>query len=140
MKKLFLCILVLMLAVKFSSAQRTPLEIGFAVDLFKTDYEKFAQKNQIGIEANYFVADRFTITGGYEAWSEGDNSIVVGSRFHLISPLYIRFRGLIKSNSDLSFGAGYVQSFDSNWRLKFAGDYFLNNNEIAARMGIAFRF
>ncbi|TVQ19417.1 MAG: hypothetical protein EA361_00775 [Bacteroidetes bacterium] len=116
------------------------LRIGVGMDLFKTDFNNIAEKNQIGIKANYFLVRNFVLTTGYEMWSSGPNSIVLGGRFYPLNPVFVRFRGLLRNNSDLSLGMGYVKSLTRNWKMDYTGDYYFNEGEMGIRVGIAYLF
>lgn len=138
-KKLSVMLILLLLGT-LSASSAGPWRLGVAMDLFKTDFASPAAKTQIGIEANYFFMRNFSATGGYEMWTNGGNSIILGTRFYPINPVFVRFRGLIKDNSDLSLGAGYVNSLTKNWKLDIIGDYYFNEGELGIRMGIAYLF
>lgn len=139
MKKLVM-VLLMFLATSVVSNAAGPWRVGIGLDLFKTDFDQIADKTQIGLEVNYFLIRNFALTGGYEMWSQGGNSLVLGARFYPINPIYLRFRGLIKDNSDLSLGAGYVRSLSRNWKIDMGGDYFFNDGELAIRLGFAYLF
>jgi hypothetical protein len=112
--------------------------IGVGMDVFKTDFQDIAAKNQIGLEANYFLVRNFALTAGFEMWSAGANSLVLGGRFYPVNPVFVRFRGLLKNQSDVSLGLGYVQSLTRNWKLDYTGDYYFNEGEFGIRIGIAY--
>lgn len=113
--------------------------VGGGLDLLKTDFMGFGIKSQIGIEANYFITNHISFTGGAEIWPETiGTSLVGGARFYLINPVFFRTRALIRQDTDVSVGLGYSNAISPNWRLEFMGDYFIDQVEFATRIGIAF--
>lgn len=140
MNKKCLTLLLVLAFVVIASSSYGQWRIGVGMDVFKTDFNNIAEKNQIGIEANYFLVRNFALTTGYEMWSAGPNSIVLGGRFYPVNPVFVRFRGLLRDNSDLSLGLGYVNSLTRNWKMDFTGDYYFNEGELGLRIGIAYLF
>ena len=126
--------------ISISSSCYGQLRIGAGIDLFKTDFNNIAEKNQIGIEANYFLIRNFALTTGFEMWSAGPNSVVLGGRFYPVNPVFVRLRGLLRSQSDVSLGMGYVKSLTRNWKIDYTGDYYFNAGELGLRIGVAYLF
>ena len=114
--------------------------IGGGLDLFKTDNNGIGEKAQIGLELNYFVVSKMALTGGVDFWNPGPTNLILGMRFYPVKPLFLRFRGLIRDNSDLSLGMGYSHALNKNWRLEGSGDYYFNQREFGLRMGVAYIF
>lgn len=117
------------------------LMLGLGMDLFKTDNHGIAEKAQIGLEADYFLTRSFAVLGGLELWTGGPSNVnlAFGGRFYPVNPVYLKFRGLIGNQADVSFGLGYAHALDRNWRLEGGGDFFFNAEEFALRIGMAYR-
>lgn len=96
------------------------------------------KKTQLGFEGNYFLISKFAVTGGYEVWSNSPNHVVLGGRFYPINPVFVRFRGLISNNADVSLGMGYSKGLTNSLRLEIGGDYFANAGDLALRVGLGF--
>lgn len=106
------------------------------IDLLSTPFFKNVPKYRFGVEANYFVANSFAITGGLE-FIEKNMAGSAGFRFYPINPVFIRMRGILKENSDLAIGMGYAIGLNSKWRLETMGDYFAVSSGFAMRLGVA---
>ena len=128
------CFLVI---TKASFSQRAhDFLVGGAFDLIKTDNAGFVQKAQLGGEFNYFIAKKFTATGGLEFWKDNHVSFVVGGRWYPIEHFFTRARGLIGEN-DLSLGAGWNYPISNNFRFEAIGDFYFEG-EFAARVGLMY--
>jgi len=129
-----LCFLVI---TKVSFSQRAhDFLVGGGFDIIKTDNAGFVQKAQVGGEFNYFLAKKFTATGGVEAWKDNNVSLVVGGRWYPLDHFFARVRGLIGVN-DLSIGAGWNRPLANNFRFEAIGDYYFEG-EFAARVGLTY--
>ncbi|WP_226389604.1 hypothetical protein [Penaeicola halotolerans] len=141
MKKYILTTLLVILIISpavFAQSSGSFL-ISSGLDVYKTDNTGIADKVQFGLEGNYFVTSNFTFTGGVDFWSQGPNSsIIIGSRFYPIEPLFLRFRGLLRDNSDIALGAGYQVPISYRLRLEGMADYYMNQRELGLRIGLAF--
>ena len=115
--------------------------VGGGLDLIKSDINGFAEKVQLGFEANYFINRNFGISGGFEIWSGGgnNNSAMVGLRWYPIQKFFLRFRGLI-GQDDFGIGGGYSHVLNANWRLEGMADYYLDQGELGLRFGAAYIF
>lgn len=134
MKKLFtIVILVLAFNVMESKAQ---WRIAGGLDLLSTPFFENVPKYRFGVEANYFVASSFALTGGLE-FIEKDLGGSVGLRYYPINPVFLRMRGILKDNSDLAIGMGYAIGLNSKWRLETMADYFAVSSGFAIRLGVA---
>ena len=113
------------------------LDGGF--DLFKTDMINPVTKFQAGLELNYFVSPKLTISGGVEIWTDAsnNNSLAFGARWYPVEPVFFRARALI-GQDELSFGAGYAYSLSSKWKLEGIIDYFTEENDVALRVGVGY--
>jgi hypothetical protein len=139
MQKYFLLIFLFGFLSFGANAQKNKgLLIVGALDAFKTDNQGIGQKTQLGLEANYFLISKFALTGGYEMWSESVNHVVLGARFYPINPVFVRFRGLISNNADVSLGMGFSKGISNSLRMEIGGDYFANSKALAIRIGLGF--
>ena len=110
-----------------------------AFDLVKSDIINPVSKVQAGVDVNYFVARTFSVSGGIEIWTDPRNnsSLALGVRWYPLEPVFLRFRGLVGEN-EFGAGAGVVRRMDRTWRLEAMIDYFINESEIALRLGVAY--
>jgi len=111
--------------------------IGGGIDIIKTDIESVFDKAQVGFELNYFVSRSFSVTGGYEIWSNRSNSVVAGFRWYPANNLFLRYRGLIGVDN-FSFGLGYGYPISSQLRAEVIGDYYVNGSNVSIRGGLAY--
>jgi len=111
--------------------------IGVGGDVIKTDIRNFADKGQMGAELNYFIIRNFTVTGGFELWTAGRESFVLGMRYYPVKNLFARFRGLIGANQ-VDLGAGYSYPLNKNWKIEGIGDFYFDSSEFAFRIGVAY--
>ncbi len=134
MKKLFtIVILIMAFNVMESKAQ---WRIAGGIDLLSTPFFENVPKYRFGVEANYFVASSFALTGGLE-FIEKDLGGSVGLRYYPINPVFLRMRGILKDNSDFAIGMGYAIGLNSKWRLETMADYFAVSSGFAMRLGVA---
>jgi hypothetical protein len=131
---------ILTVLISFSSlisfAQRAQtLMIGAQADLIKSDNDGFFKKIQLGMEANYYFSRKFSLTAGFEWWTDDLVSVVVGGRFSPIDEAFVRVRGL--PGKDISIGAGFAKPLANNFRIEAMGDLYFNGH-IAIRGGIAY--
>ncbi len=68
--------------------------IGTNIDLIKTDNNTFLGKSQIGMEGNYFLSNRFSVTGGFDLWTDDGLSLIAGIRWYPADETFVRFRAL----------------------------------------------
>lgn len=129
--------LIFILAVTLSFSQSSQdFMLGGGLDLLKTDNEKLFDKAQVGIELNYFVIRKVTLTAGVEIWTRRDESFVFGSRYYFTDHIFARARGLIGEN-DFSLGLGGAVALKKNLRFELLGDFYFNG-EFALRSGLAY--
>lgn len=134
MKKiLFLFGLISLLAISESKAQ---WRLAAGIDVLSTPFFENIPKYRFGVEAQYFMANRFALTGGLE-FIEKDLGGSAGFRFYPINPVFLRMRGILKDNSDLALGMGYAIGMGNNWRLETMADYFTVSSGFAVRVGLA---
>lgn len=136
MKKLCLIGLVLFLG---ATTARGQLLISGGVDVIKSDFNGIGQKVQMGAELNYFVINPLSLSAGVDVWTNGGTSVVLGTRFYPINPVFFRMRGLIGVN-DFSFGLGYAQGLTKHLRAEFIFDYYVVGSDAALRAGLGYRF
>ncbi len=121
-----------------SNAQSTKsFLIGAGLDVVKSDIDQFADKAQIGVELNYFLTRNFSVSGGFEIWSQGDDSFAIGMRWYPIKNVFTRFRGLLGAN-DVSFGIGFSKPLRNNFSIEGIGDFYADPGDVAARIGITY--
>ena len=141
MKKFsLLIVIVLLLVFTKSYAQSTgSIMIGGGLDLLKSDNNNnIADKTQVGFEVNYFLLRNYSVTGGLEIWTQGNESLILGMRWYPVENIFARFRGLIGEN-EVSLGAGYWRNLDEHWRFEGMADLYFQG-EIAFRVGVAYLF
>ncbi len=131
-------------AKKKSNSKTGRFALGVGLDAFKSDYNKPAEKYQLGIEGNYFIMNRLAFSGGLEVWrrgSAGVTPVMLGTRFYIVEPVFIRGRVLLaNNNAEFSLGGGYSHKIASNWRFEGMGDFFVDAGEFALRAGIMYIF
>ena len=132
-KTLFLFGLISLLAISESKAQ---WRLAAGIDVLSTPFFENIPKYRFGVEAQYFMANRFALTGGLE-FIEKDLGGSAGFRFYPINPVFLRMRGILKDNSDLALGMGYAIGMGNNWRLETMVDYFTVSSGFAVRVGLA---
>ena len=137
--KQLLCIGVfcLLASLQVQAQSEGTLLLGAGADALKTDNDGIAGKFQIGLEANYFLRGNLTGTVGLELWSEGDESLVLGSRYYFNRSFLARVRGLIGAN-DLSVGAGITRPIRKNLNIEGLADFYFDNTDIAFRVGLTY--
>ncbi len=141
MKKFsLLIVIVLLFGFTKSYAQSTgSIMIGGGLDLLKSDNNNnIADKTQVGFEVNYFLLRNYSVTGGLEIWTQGNESLILGMRWYPVENIFARFRGLIGEN-EVSLGAGYWRNLDEHWRFEGMADLYFQG-EIAFRVGVAYLF
>ncbi|QCK14174.1 hypothetical protein [Mangrovivirga cuniculi] len=137
MKRILFFGLFLFLGLSASKAQNTgSWMLHGGLDVIKTDNYGLFEKAQIGLEANYFVRNNFSASGGVEIW-RNTTRVALGMRFYPVQPVYIRFRGLIGDNSDANLGFGYAHPIGGNLKWDFIGDYYFDQGEFAIRTGLS---
>ncbi len=143
MKKILMIgICLVMFQANISAQSGGDFMIGAGMDLYRTDNDGIADKFQIGFEANYFLINQLSFTGGLDFWTgaQDDFFIVLGTRFYPIKPVFIRFRGLIADPAELALGMGYAHRIARNWRLEGAGDYYFNLSDLGIRFSVHYIF
>ena len=140
MKKYSLLILIVfLLGFARSNAQSTgSIMAGGGLDLLKSDINNIADKSQVGFEVNYFLLRNYSVTGGLEIWTRGNESLLLGMRWYPVENIFARFRGLIGEN-EVSIGAGYWRNIDNNWRFEGMADLYFQG-DVAFRAGVAYLF
>jgi hypothetical protein len=134
MKKSLL-IFIVILSISFTKAH-AQWRIAGGIDLLSTPFFENVPKYRFGIEANYFVANSFALTGGLE-FLEKDLAGSAGLRFYPINPVFLRLRAILNQNSDVALGMGYAIGLSSKWRLETMADYFAVSSGFALRLGVA---
>lgn len=111
-------------------------QVGFGMDLVKTDLQKTGEKLQAGVEANYFLSRKFTATAGLEAWSGDSFSLVVGGRWYPVEYAFVKVRGLIGEN-DLAIGGGWTKPLNGNLKFEASADFYFKV-DFAIRAGVVY--
>ena len=130
------CTLILLIAT-ISVRSQAPGDIlaGINFDLIKSDYAKYFDRAQVGIEGNYFLSKKFTATAGVEVWTHDVTSGVLGMRWYPVKDAYVRARGLIGAN-DISIGGGWAKPMTEDLRFETMADFYFTGN-FAIRAGLA---
>jgi hypothetical protein len=110
--------------------------IGSNLDLIKSDHDGYFEKVQVGLEANYFLSDKVSATGGIEVWSRDGASAVMGARWYPIQDAFIRARGMIGKNDDFSIGGGWAKPMSETLRFESMADFYFEGT-FSIRAGIA---
>jgi hypothetical protein len=124
-------------SVSFSYAQiAKDILVGGSFDVIKTDNNGFVKKAQLGIEGNYFLTRKFTVSAGFEFWTGDNVSLVLGGRWYPVDNVFVRARGLIGEN-DLAIGGGWAKPINENWRFEAMGDFYFKV-DFAIRIGAVY--
>jgi hypothetical protein len=132
-KSLLFIAFITLISISESKAQ---WRLAAGIDVLSTPFFENIPKYRFGAEAQYFMANRFALTGGLE-FIEKDLGGSAGFRFYPINPVFLRMRGILKDNSDLAIGMGYAIGLNNNWRLETMADYFAVSSGFAMRIGLA---
>jgi hypothetical protein len=139
MKSFTLLVFLSILTHLIQAQNAKDFTIGVQVDIVKSDYHGYFERVQAGIEANYFLSAKFSLTGGAEYWSEGSQfSGVAGARWYPVQDAFIRARGFFGAN-DISIGAGWVKPLKEHLRFEAIGDIYFDG-QIAIRGGLSYTF
>jgi hypothetical protein len=125
------------LTIITNAQSNNDIMVGGNLDLIKTDYSKFFNKAQIGIEGNYFIVRHFSVSAGAEVWTKQKSSFVMGMRWYPQDHFFVRFRGLIGQN-DVSIGGGWAKPINDNLRFEAIGDFYIDHTEFAIRAGVSY--
>jgi hypothetical protein len=135
MYRLFSVVLFFLCSINLLAQRPLRVMIGAQADLIKSDNDGFFEKLQGGLEVNYYLSRKFSLTAGVEWWTEENINVVAGARFSPIDEAFIRIRGL--PGNDFSVGAGFAKPLSENFRLEAMADLYLEGH-IAIRAGLAF--
>ncbi len=111
--------------------------VGGGLDIVKTDNTGIAEKAQAGVELNYFLTRSFSFNTGFEVWSGGDDSLLIGMRWYPFRNAFLRFRGLIGVN-DMALGGGLSWPLKTNLYLEGMTDLYVDAGEVGFRIGLAY--
>lgn len=138
MKKIVLLFGVF-IALGLSQKVMAQTRLNVALDVLRTPFFNEVSLNG-GAELDYFLANRFALTGGFEYWQkEGDQfSGALGLRFYPINPVFIRFRGILNQNSGVNIGMGYALKLSRKLRMETIFDYYTPYDDFAVRIGLGF--
>lgn len=136
-----LLVLFLLLIIQFDLRAQKADEwfLSGGVDLYRTNNYGFVKKVQAGVEANYFLINRFSLTCGADIWQPGPVSFVVGGRIYPSEHFLLRGRGFINlAGGDFAAGAGYTYQIVDKWNLEPFVDYYFIQKEFAIRIMITY--
>ncbi len=133
-----MCVVGIFMASPVLAQRNGKLLIGGYADLYKTDIQEVGKKNQVGLELNYFINNNFTISGGGEFWSGQENAITVGARYYPSKRIFARARGILKEQTDVSFGVGFYRPLTNYLLLEGMADYYVKEGTAGLRIGIAY--
>ena len=137
MKRFLLLPVIYLLATSSYSQIAKDFMIGASADIVKSDYAGIFEKIQGGVEVNYFISRKITITGGGEIWSRGaEVSLVMGARWYPVAEAFLRLRGLIGAN-DVALGGGWAKPLNENWKFEAMADYYFEG-DLAIRAGFTY--
>lgn len=132
---------ILLLSISFSVSAQRKLLVGGGMDVYRTDNTNPFKKTQFGMEVNYFILKNITLSGGMDVWSDPNATFLTfGTRIYPVKPLFIRFRGLVKDEVELSIGSGYGIPLGKKFWVELASDYYFEQKELGLRAGLAFGF
>jgi hypothetical protein len=132
-----LVVVMMVLTAYLAKAQGSgDMLIGAGIDVLKSSNSGFGNQVQLGAEFNYFINGEFAVTAGFENWTAGTTSLVIGGRYYIQNNIFARIRGIIGDN-DLSIGGGYSHEINKHWRLEAMGDIYLEG-DFALRGGVAY--
>jgi hypothetical protein len=138
MRKLFAGILFMIGSIACEAQIANDYMVNLHGDLIKTDLDRIFKKAQVGAEFNYFLHKRFTVTGGFEVWTEDEISFVIGTRWYPTDDFFVRVRGLVGMN-DVALGAGWTKPLAGNFRFETMGDFYFHGY-FAIRAGFSYVF
>ena len=107
---------------------------------------KFFEPVRFGFDLNYFAADRFAISGGFE-YTDLDKSsaAALGLRLFLSETIFLRSKGYYffgrdKKPLDISFGFGNDFMLSDHWAVEANADYYVQLNAFVFRLGMGVFF
>lgn len=110
-------------------------------DIYKTDFNKAFGKAQMGLMANFFIANKVSLGVGYEFYSAGGDYVPVGPRVYPVGKLFLKALPMIPLNRqkfEVNLGLGYDIMISDTWAIELVGDYYpISQQTIAFRMGLA---
>ena len=140
MKKIYS--LVIILTFFYYLPAQAQYLFNFGLDVYKSDNRnpvRFINKAQFSFEANYFLIPRLSISAGIEAWTDKGVFFIPGARFYPVDPFFVRFRPLLGQDVDYSVGFGYGRQLTGPWRLEVMTDYYVENSNLALRVGVGYK-
>jgi hypothetical protein len=107
-------------------------------DLYRSDIDTPLSKAQFGLEVGYQLHPRYAFSGGLSFWTQRSEPILsFGGRFYPADAgLYLSHWGLLKEQSDLGLGLGYLHRIERRWLLDTQLNYLFNEGTLALRLGI----
>lgn len=136
MKKPVLFSFLFFIAIVSYSQNPKDFLFGVNLDLIKSDNDGYFEKTQVGMEFNYFLSTKFTASGGLEVWTREGLSGVLGTRWYPNRDAFIRLRGMLGKNNDVSIGGGWAKPMSETLRFESMADFYFEGN-FSIRAGIA---
>jgi len=141
MKSIFLIFFLFTLTVHCHCSAQTKFLVAAGMDLIKTDMDQPFQKYQGGLEVDYFLKQKLSISLGYEMWSEHPNYLAIGSRIYFLSFVFVKPRVLFNSDDiNGSISIGYNYFLNRRWRWESNIDVYTDMPELAIRTGFTYVF
>ena len=78
--------------------------------------------------------------GNFLLWSNRETFFVLGGRFYPVDPVFIKMKGLIGDDSDVTLGMGYQRGIGGNFTFEGGMDYYFDPGELGIRLGLAYLF
>lgn len=136
--KSFLLILGLSFLFLVSHAQSSnDFMVSGSMDIIKSDYSRFFDKAQIGIEGHYFIVRHFAASAGLELWAQDKSSFMMGMRWYPQDHFFVRVRGLIGRN-DVAIGGGWAKPINDVLVFEAMGDFYIDQTDFAIRAGVSY--
>ncbi|MBW8048782.1 MAG: hypothetical protein FVQ77_00265 [Cytophagales bacterium] len=122
------------------------------VNLYNTNNKKpfknFGKSVGFGFDLNYFAADKFALSGGFEYFNSLSRSAAaLGLRLYFSETFFLRSKGyyLVKaplkgSSFDVSFGLGNDFMLNDHWAVEANADYYVLSNAFVFRLGMGVFF
>jgi hypothetical protein len=137
LKSLFLSICFSFLFLLSHAQSNNDFMVSGNMDIIKTDYSRFFDKAQLGIEGHYFVVRHFAASAGFEIWTQDKSSFMMGMRWYPQDHFFVRVRGLIGQN-DVAIGGGWAKPINETWVFEAMGDFYLDQTEFGIRAGVSY--
>ncbi len=129
--------LIVQSQILFSQQAHDILVIGQA-DLVKSNSYGLIKRSQLGIEGDYFIFRKLSLSLGFEHWNNDQFSLAIGSRLYFNEFIFARARALFGAEVG-NLGVGFVHDFSHRVALNLVADYY-TDDEFAVRAEVVFKF